>query len=84
MKGVSSPMLALSYSVQVYARLSVLVIACMLCGSGAMGETASRNVLLLYPYDNTQPSLNIPGGAIRKRLLDVEAGERSFMRHFLT
>jgi len=75
---------ALSSYVQLCAPAAALIILSMLCGSGAMGETASRNVLLLYPYDNTQPSLNIPGGAIRKRLLEVDGKARSFTRHFLT
>jgi len=71
MKGALHSMLALPHYVQVCARVAAVVIVSTLRGSDAMGEEASRNVLLLYPYDNTQPSLNIPGAAIRKRLLDV-------------
>ena len=72
MRGASYSMLALLHYVRICARVAALLIVSLLCGSGAIGEQASRNVLLLYPYDNTQPSLNIPGGAIRKRLLEVD------------
>src|SRR3974390_2985515 len=65
--------------------LTVLVIALALCVGWSAGraQEATRRVLLLYPYDNSQPATERAGAAIRKRLTERLGGKIEFYTEFL-
>jgi PAS domain S-box-containing protein len=63
--------------------LIITIVALSLNGWSARAQAAPRRVLLLYPFDNTQPAAVNAGAAVRKRLLDGSPSKIDIVTEFL-